>query len=299
MDELRFDGRTAVVTGAGRGLGRAYALLLASRGANVVVNDLGTELRSKDGAREPVADAVVAEIVVAGGVAVASTDSIDTPEGGEAVVQAAVDAFGSVDVVVNNAGILRDRSAHKMAADELDDVLDVHLRGAFFVTRPAYARMREQGYGRIVVTTSAAGLYGNFGQLNYAAAKMGLVGMARTWAAEGERFGIRANAIAPGARTRMTEAVLGADADALSPDLVAPVVAWLCHEGCTLSGEVLVAFAGRVAKVVIGETRGIVAPDLTIERVAAEIDAIVDPADLFVPASAEAAMQVEPAADRG
>src|SRR5687768_2499926 len=231
MSDLGFDGKVAIITGAGGGLGRSHALELARRGALVVVNDLGGATDGT-GASTTAAQAVVDEIAAAGGEAVANYDSVATPEGGEAIVKTALDTYGRVDIVINNAGILRDKAFHNMTPDLLDPVLDVHLRGAFNVTRPAWKTMREQGYGRVVNTASAAGILGNFGQTNYGAAKMGLVGFTRVLAVEGAKYNIKANAIAPIAKTRMTEELLGPMADKLAPELVTPVVAWLVSEEC-------------------------------------------------------------------
>jgi NAD(P)-dependent dehydrogenase (short-subunit alcohol dehydrogenase family) len=282
-EPLTFDGRVAVITGAGGGLGRSHALELARRGARIVVNDLGGAVDGTGGSASA-AQAVVAEIEAAGGEAVANTDSIATPEGGEAVIQSAVDAFGQIDIIINNAGILRDTSFKNMTADVLDPVLDVHLRGAFNVTRPAWTRMREQGYGRIVNTTSGAGLFGNFGQANYGAAKMGLVGLTRVLAVEGAKSGIRANVIAPIARTRMTEEILGDQAAKLDPELISPLVAFLAHASCERNGSIYSVGGGRVARVFLGVTEGIVDPDLTAESIAASIDQIDDTEGFFVPA---------------
>jgi NAD(P)-dependent dehydrogenase (short-subunit alcohol dehydrogenase family) len=196
LTELRFDDRVAVVTGAGNGLGRAHALLLAERGARVVVNDLGGSVAG-DGADAGAAAAVVDEIRQRGGTAVASTDSVSSAAGGAAIVQTALDEFGRLDILINNAGILRDVTLHRMTAEQFESVIAVHLLGAFYVTQPAFVHMRERGYGRIVLTTSAAGLYGNFGQVNYSAAKMGLVGMAKSISLEGAKYDIRANVVAP------------------------------------------------------------------------------------------------------
>jgi NAD(P)-dependent dehydrogenase (short-subunit alcohol dehydrogenase family) len=266
MADLSFDGKVAIITGAGGGLGREHALFLASRGAQVVVNDLGGSVSGEGGDAGP-AQKVADEIEAAGGVAVANTDSVATPEGGEAIVDTAVEAFGRVDIVVNNAGILRDKTFHNMDRDLLEPVLDVHLKGAFYVTRPAWVKMREQGYGRVVNTSSAAGIFGNFGQTNYGAAKMGLVGFTRVLAVEGAKYNIRANAIAPIAMTRMTEDLLGAFADKLDPALVTPVAAWLAHEDCDVSGEIYSCGGGRVARIFIGVTEGFFDPNLTIEQI--------------------------------
>ncbi|HUR23927.1 MAG TPA: SDR family NAD(P)-dependent oxidoreductase [Acidimicrobiales bacterium] len=275
MGDLRFDGRVAVITGAGGGLGRAYARLLAARGAHVVVNDVDEEG----------AAATVDEITAAGGTAVIDLNSVSTLEGGERLTAAAVESFGGVDVVVNNAGFLRDKAFHNLTPELIEAVLDVHLKAAFWVTRPAWARMREQGYGRVVNTTSSAGILGNFGQANYAAAKMGLVGLTRTLAVEGARYGIKVNAVAPLARTTMTEAVLGALGERLEPDLVAPVVAWLCHEDCPSSGEIYSAGGGRVARYFVGLTRGWLDDDLTLESLRDNFDAVGSEEGYSVPAS--------------
>jgi NAD(P)-dependent dehydrogenase (short-subunit alcohol dehydrogenase family) len=266
MTKLTYDGKVAVITGAGGGLGRQHALLLAERGALVVVNDLGGNVEGT-GADASAAQKVVDEIRAAGGEAVANHDSVSTPEGGEAIIQTAVDAYGRVDIVINNAGILRDKTFHNMTPDLVDSVIEVHLKGAFNVTRPAWIRMREQGYGRIISTSSAAGIFGNFGQANYGAAKMGLVGFTRVLAAEGAKYNIRANAIAPLALTRMTENLMGALGDKLDPSLVTPIVAWLAHEDCDVSGEIYSVGGGRVARVFIGETQGFFKPGLTLEDV--------------------------------
>jgi NAD(P)-dependent dehydrogenase (short-subunit alcohol dehydrogenase family) len=266
MSQLTYDGKVAVITGAGGGLGRQHALLLASRGALVVVNDLGGTVDGS-GADSSAAQKVVDEIRAAGGEAVANHDSVSTPEGGEGIIQTAVDAYGRVDIVINNAGILRDKTFHNMTPDLVDPVIDVHLKGAFNVTRPAWIRMREQGYGRIVSTSSAAGIFGNFGQANYGAAKMGLVGFSRVLAAEGAKYNIKANVIAPLALTRMTENLMGAVGDKLDPALVTPIVAWLSHEDCDVSGEIYSVGGGRVARVFIGETQGYYTPNLSLEDI--------------------------------
>lgn len=281
---LGFEGRVAVVTGSGGGLGRAHALELARRGAAVVVNDLGVDLSGDGGDLGP-ADRVVREIRDAGGEAIADTNSIATVEGGEAVIDSAVEAFGRVDIVVNNAGILRDKTFHNTTSAELDPVLGVHLAGAFNVTRPAWRRMREQGYGRVIVTSSSAGLWGNFGQSAYGAAKMGLVGLIKVLAQEGRRYSIHANAIAPMARTRMTEGMTGDLEELLGPERVAPVVSYLAHESCQLTGEILSVAAGRVARVFIGVTDGYYDPELTAESVAEHLDEITDTTTFEVPGS--------------
>jgi NAD(P)-dependent dehydrogenase (short-subunit alcohol dehydrogenase family) len=284
MADLTFDGKVAIVTGAGGGLGRAHALELARRGALVVVNDLGGSVDGT-GSSESAAQKVVDEIKDVGGEAIPNFDSVSTPEGGEAIVRSAVEAFGRVDIVINNAGILRDKSFVNMTADLVEPVLDVHLKGAFFVTRPAWVHMREQGYGRIVNTASASGIFGNFGQANYGAAKMGLVGLARVLAQEGAKYNIKANAIAPVARTRMTEDLLGEAAAMLEPHLVTPVVIFLAHEDCPVSGEVYSVGGGHVARVFIGETKGYTNRDLSAEDVRDQFDVIRDETGYAVPAN--------------
>ena len=300
MAELGFDGKVAIITGAGGGLGRQHALALAGRGALVVVNDLGGAVDGSGrdaGAAQRVVDEIKAAggdaraaphtgaTPGAGGDAVADTNSVATPEGGEAIVQTALDAFGRIDIVVNNAGILRDKTFHNMAPDLLDPVLDVHIRGAFHVTKPAWVHLREQRSGRVISTSSAAGIFGNFGQTNYGAAKMGLVGLTRVLAVEGARYGIHANAIAPLARTRMTEDILGGMADQLAPELVTPLVVYLAHDACDATGRIFSVGGGRVAEVFIGETNGWFDPHPTPEDVAANWATITDRDGYHVPAN--------------
>jgi NAD(P)-dependent dehydrogenase (short-subunit alcohol dehydrogenase family) len=217
---------------------------------------------------------VADEITALGGVAVANHDSVSTLEGGEAIVQTAIDAFGRVDVLINNAGILRDKAFHKMDADLINQVIDVHLKGAFFVTQPAFRRMREQRYGRIVSTSSASGLFGNFGQANYGAAKAGLAGLTRVLAIEGAEHGIAANAIAPIARTRMTEGILGDLSPRVSPGSVSPLVAYLASEQCSVNGHIYSVAGGRIARIFIGETEGLVLLENSAEAIGAHIGAI-------------------------
>jgi NAD(P)-dependent dehydrogenase (short-subunit alcohol dehydrogenase family) len=282
--EMRFDGRVAVVTGAGSGLGREHARLLAARGAAVMVNDPAPGANGATSSAQQVVD----EIVAAGGVAVADQHSVATEEGGRAIIDTTVDTFGRVDVLVNNAGIVRDRTFPKMTPDLMDPVLDVHLRGAFFVTRPAYLHMREAGYGRIVSTSSAAGLFGNFGQTNYGAAKMALVGMTRVLALEGAKYGIKANVVAPIAATAMSAGLLDEDWERrLQPSLVSPVVAFLAHDTCEVSGEIFSAAAGRVARIFIAEGRGFYSPSLTTEDVRDHLKDICSEEGYAVPMSAE------------
>jgi NAD(P)-dependent dehydrogenase (short-subunit alcohol dehydrogenase family) len=283
MADLGFDGKVAVVTGAGGGLGREHALLLASRGAQVVVNDLGGGLDGQGTDPGP-ATAVAEEIEALGGVAVPELTTVATPEGGSAIVQAALDAFGRVDIVVNNAGILRDKAFHNQLPELVDAVLDVHLKGAFNVTRAAWPHFREQGYGRVVNTSSNSGLLGNFGQANYGAAKMGLVGLTRVLAAEGAKYGIKVNALAPLARTRMTESLMGEVGAKFDPGLVSPLVAWLVHDDCPVSGEIYSAGGGRVARFFIGMTEGWFDRELTPEAVRDHFEEIRDPAGATIPA---------------
>ncbi len=282
MADLGFDGKVAIVTGAGGGLGKQHALLLASRGARVVVNDLGGSVRG-DGADLGPAETVAREIRDAGGEAVADGNSVSTPEGGEAIVQTALDAYERIDIVINNAGILRDKTFHNMTPELLEPVIDVHLKGAFYVTKPAWIKMREQGYGRVVNTSSNSGILGNFGQTNYGAAKMGLVGFTRVLAAEGAKYNIKANAIAPLARTRMTEELLGGAAEELDPELVSPIVAYLAHDDVPVTGEVYTVGGGRVARFFIGMTTGYYNPKLSLEDVRDHFEQIRDESGYTVP----------------
>ena len=254
-EALGFDGKVAIITGSGGGLGREHALMMASRGALIVVNDLGGSIDGT-GSDKGAAERVVDEIKAAGGEAVADTNSVATVEGGAAIVQTAIDAFGRVDIVVNNAGILRDKSFHNMTADLWAPVVDVHLNGAFHVTSAAWPHLREQSYGRVICTASGAGIFGNFGQANYGAAKMALVGFSRVLAVEGAKYNIKANVIAPVAKTRMTEDLLGPIGDKLEPRFVAPVVTYLAHESCEPTGRVFSVAGGRVAEIFIGEGPG-------------------------------------------
>lgn len=279
-----FRGRVVVITGAGGGIGRAHATLLASLGASVVVNDVGRDVHGEGEARSA-ADDVVAEIVASGGTAVASTHSIASAEGGRELVDLAVATYGRLDAVVHNAGILRDRSFTKMTPEDVEPVLDVHLRGGFHVALPAFPVMREQGYGRIVLTTSASGLFGTFGQANYGAAKTGLVGLMNVLSVEGERHGILVNCLSPTARTRMTEDLLGDLAEHFDPGHVAAVVAYLVSDRCTFTHRILTAGGGRVGRIFIGVTPGVyLGRDVaTPDAVEARIDEILDVADGIVP----------------
>uniref|UniRef100_F6ZEV4 Peroxisomal multifunctional enzyme type 2 n=1 Tax=Ornithorhynchus anatinus TaxID=9258 RepID=F6ZEV4_ORNAN len=242
---LRFDGRVVLVTGGGGGLGRAYSLAFAERGASVVVNDLGGDFKG-EGKSSSAAAKVVEEIRKKGGKAVANYDSV---EAGEKIVKAALDAFGRIDIVINNAGILRDRSFVRISDHDWDIIHRVHLRGSFQVTRAAWDHMKQQNFGRIIMTSSAAGIYGNFGQANYSAAKLGLVGLSNTLAIEGRKYNIHCNSIAPTAGSRLTQTVMTQDmVDALKPEYVAPLVLWLCHESCMENGGLFEVGAGWIGK---------------------------------------------------
>jgi len=285
VTELRFDGRVAIVTGAGRGIGRAHARLLAARGASVVVNDLGGSMEGEGSDGGPAADAV-AEFVAAGGVAIADATDISTPEGGQAVVDAALERFGRIDIVVNNAGIMRWAGMPEVDADMLAQHLAVHVGGSFNTTRAAWPYLVEQGYGRIVMTTST-GMLGLPTNLPYATAKAGLIGMTRSLTVAGRKHGIKVNLIAPAAFTRMAgQADDGGAAEArMPPDFVAPMVAYLAHEACPVSGEIYSAGAGRFARLFLASTDGYVhrggAP--SVEDVADHWDSINDETGYFVP----------------
>jgi NAD(P)-dependent dehydrogenase (short-subunit alcohol dehydrogenase family) len=279
MSEIRFENRVAIVTGAGGGLGRSHALLLASRGAKVVVNDLGGSVDGT-GAGSKAADVVVDEIKKAGGQAVANYDGVDTLEGAQKIVATAKEAFGKLDIVINNAGILRDVSFVKMTEEDWDKVLRVHLSGSMYVTKAAWPLLREGGYGRVVFTTSAAGLYGNFGQANYSAAKLGIVGLAKTLAHEGAKYNIKSNVIAPIAKSRMTETIMPPNVlEKLLPEYVSPLVAYLCSEGLEDSAQIYAVGGGYVSRVAVVEGEGVfIKPDagLTPEAVAGKWKEIND-----------------------
>ena len=279
MGDLGFDGRVAVVTGGGRGLGRAYALLLAARGAKVVVNDPGGALDGEGGGVDPdtgPAHDVVREIVAAGGEAVASTDSVATPEGGRAIIDTAVQRYGGIDILVHNAGIVRRAPLRELSYADFETVLDVHLRGAFHVVRPAFPLMCDAGYGRIVLTSSIGGLYGNHGVANYAVAKAGVIGLSNVAAMEGAAHNVRSNVIVPAAVTRMAEGIDTSAYPPMGPELVAPVVGYLAHESCSVTGEMFVALAGRVATAVVTESPGGYRPTWTIAEVAEHLPEIRD-----------------------
>jgi NAD(P)-dependent dehydrogenase (short-subunit alcohol dehydrogenase family) len=287
MSEIRFDDRVAVITGAGGGLGRTYAIEFGKRGGKVVVNDLGGAADGS-GAGTSMADQVVKEITEAGGTAVANYDSVATPEGGEGIIQTALDNFGQVDIVVNNAGILRDKSFAKLSPAELEIVLDVHLKGAFFVSQPAFRAMKERNYGRFVHTSSAAGIMGNFGQTNYGAAKMGMVGLSNVLAVEGAKNNIKSNVIAPIARTRMTEDLLGPMAEHVTPECVTPLTVYLCSEQCEETHAIYSVGGGRYARLFIGMGQGWIkgpGQPASVEEIAAQWDAIHSTEGYTIPAS--------------
>jgi NAD(P)-dependent dehydrogenase (short-subunit alcohol dehydrogenase family) len=298
---MRFDEQVAVITGAGGGLGKQYALLLASRGARVVVNDTGGSVTGT-GSNLDAANAAAEDIRCQGGEAVADTSSVTSPQGGQAIIDTALRTWGRVDIVINNAGIVCDAPFEDMTADRLEPLLDVHLKGAFYVTRPAWKVMREQRYGRIVNTSSAAGILGAEGMSNYGAAKTGLIGLTRVLAAEGADHNIKVNAIAPIAYTRMLAHSMDSagrpdDPSAqaifddlaaqylqkLDPALVAPVVAFLAHRDCPGSGEIYTVGAGHVARFFIGRTKGFYSPALSMEAVRDHFAEIRDDTDYTVP----------------
>lgn len=286
-EPITFDKRVAVITGAGGGLGRTYALELARRGARVVVNDLGGSVDGT-GASTKAADVVVDEIAAAGGEAVASYDSVSSEEGGAAIIQTALDAFDTVDIVINNAGILRDKSFAKMEVEDVKAVLDVHLMGAFHVSLPAFKVMKEKSYGRFVFASSASGLFGNFGQANYGAAKAGLAGLSNVLAIEGEKYNIKSNVVAPIAKTRMTEDLLGPFADMVAPEQVTPMVVYLCSEANQTTHEIFTVGGGRYGRIFIGTNKGWFAGSdevPSVEDVVDHIDTIRDISEYELPMS--------------
>jgi NAD(P)-dependent dehydrogenase (short-subunit alcohol dehydrogenase family) len=285
MNEHSFEGRVAVVTGAGRGIGRAYALLLAHRGAGVVINDLGGSMEGVGADSEP-ASAVAAEIADAGGVAIADSNDVASAGGAQALVDAAVERFGRLDILINNAGIIRWAGFPEADADNLATHLAVHVGGSFNTTRAAWPHMVEQGYGRIIVTTSS-GLFGLPDNLSYATAKAGVIGLTRSLTTAGAAHGIKVNLIAPAAMTRMAGQPGNEENAQMAPDLVAPMVAFLAHEACPVSGEIYAAGAGRFARIFIASTEGYVhpGPEPTIEDIAQNWAAINLEDGYYVPAN--------------
>lgn len=273
MSELRFDDRVAVITGGGRGLGRCYAELLAARGARVVVNDPGVSMKGDDSDEGP-AEELVNAIKANGGEALANTDSVATAEGGKAIIEAAMDHYGRIDILIHNAGIVRRAPLDEISYEDFEAVLDVHLRGGFHVVRPAFPYMKKAGYGRIVLTGSINGLYGNANVVNYCMSKSGLIGLSNTAALEGAEHGIKSNMILPAAVTRMSEGVDTSAFPPMDPELVAPAVGWLAHESCSVSGEMFISAAGRVARAYAVETPGVYQPAWTMEQVAEQIEPI-------------------------
>jgi NAD(P)-dependent dehydrogenase (short-subunit alcohol dehydrogenase family) len=280
MTERRFDGRVVVITGSGRGLGREYALLLAAKGAKVVVNDPGVSMKG-EGVDAGPAEQVVQEIRAAGGEAVACTESVATPEGGRAIIQAALDHFGRIDVLIHNAGNVRYGSLEEISDEDFKAVVDVHLMGAFNVVRPAFPIMCKAGYGRVVLTSSIGGIYGTNNVVNYGVSKAGIIGLNNIVAIEGAPNGIKSNVILPGAVTRMADGLDVSQYPPMGPELVAPVVGWLAHESCSVSGEMYASMAGRVARVMVAETEGVYRPAWSIDDVANQIDGIRDPHNMW------------------
>jgi NAD(P)-dependent dehydrogenase (short-subunit alcohol dehydrogenase family) len=281
MTERRFDGRVAVITGSGRGLGREYALLLAAKGAKIVVNDPGGSMRG-DGVDAGPAEEVVQEIKASGGDAVACTDSVATPAGGRAIIQAALDHYGRIDILIHNAGNVRYGSLEEISDEDFKAVVDVHLMGAFHVVRPAFPIMCKAGYGRIVLTSSIGGLYGTHNVVNYGVSKAGMIGLNNVVAIEGAAKGVKSNIILPGAVTRMAEGLDVSQYPPMGPEFVAPVVGWLAHETCSITGEMLISMAGRVARAYVAETEGVYRPSWTIDDMAQNIDAIRDPGKQWI-----------------
>ena len=285
MGDVNFENKTVVVTGAGNGLGKAYALEFANRGANVVVNDIGGSVNGEDSENAP-ADIVVKEIIDNGGSAIANYDSVATKSGGESIIQSALSEFGGIHAVVNNAGILRDKSFAKMEEEDLNAIIDVHLKGTFFVCQPAFVQMKEQGFGRFVNVSSPSGLFGNFGQLNYGAAKMGIVGLTNVLAIEGAKYNIKANVIAPNAATRMTESLFGEDmANMLTVDNITPLVVFLASEQCDITHEIFSAGGGRFSRVGISTDVGYFNPKASAEDILENIEKIRDLSNSIYPTS--------------
>jgi NAD(P)-dependent dehydrogenase (short-subunit alcohol dehydrogenase family) len=284
MTDRRFDGRVAVITGAARGLGREYAMLLSSKGAKVVVNDPGVSVKG-EGIDAGPAEQVVRDIKAAGGQAVACTESVATPAGGKAIVQAALDHFGRIDILIHNAGNVRYGSLEEITQEDFEAVVNVHLMGAFHVARPAFPIMCKASYGRIVLTSSIGGLYGTKRVVNYGVSKAGIIGLNNVIAIEGADRNVKSNIILPGAVTRKADGLDTSQYPPMGPELVSPVVGWLAHESCSINGEMLISMAGRVARALIAETEGVYRPSWSIDDVAEQIDAIRDTDRLWMSAA--------------
>jgi len=281
MADRNFNGRVAVITGAGRGLGREYARLLGSKGAKVVVNDPGVSIKGEGGDAGP-AEEVVREIKSLGGEAVACTESVATPEGGKAIIAAALDHYGRIDILIHNAGNVRYGSLEELTQEDFEAVVRVHLLGAFHVVRPAFPVMCKAGYGRVVLTSSIGGLYGTHNVVNYGVSKAGMIGLNNIVAIEGAARGVKCNIIAPGAVTRLADGLDTSQYPPMGPELVAPVVGWLAHESCSITGELLISMGGRVARALIAETEGVYQSSWSIDDVGARIDAIRDTSKLWL-----------------
>ena len=275
MTERRFEGRVAVITGGARGLGRAYAELLASKGARVLINDNGSSVAGEGRDAGP-AEVAAQAIRDAGGEAVASTDTVATSEGGKAIVEAALDAFGRIDVLIHNAGNNRFAMLAETSYEDFRSVVDVHLLGAFHVVRPAFERMVSDGFGRVVLTGSIGGLYSMPSVVNYAVSKSGMIGLNNIVAIEGKDFDVKSNLVLPGALTRMADGLDISEYPPMGPELVAPLVGYLAHQDCVVSGEMYVSVAGRIARAFVTETQGVYRPSWSIDEVAESIDAIRD-----------------------
>ena len=279
MDDLRFDGRVAVISGAGRGLGRSHALLLGKQGCKVVVNDTGAAIKGADdlgaGDAGPAQD-VVDEIRAMGGEAVASTDSVATMEGGKAIIQKALDSFGRIDILIHNAGNVRYGSLSEISYEDFKSVVDVHLMGAFHLVRSAFPLMMAQNYGRIVLTSSIGGIYGNLNCVNYGMSKSGMIGLNNVAALEGEACNVKSNLLVPSAVTRMADGLDISQYPPMGSELVSPTVGWLSHEQCNVTGEMIAAIGGRISRCYIAETVGVYRPERTMQQVGELMPAIHD-----------------------
>ncbi|MFS0849568.1 SDR family NAD(P)-dependent oxidoreductase [Novosphingobium panipatense] len=273
MNDLRFDNRVAVITGGGRGLGRAHALLLASRGCRIVVNDPGLSMAG-DATGEGPAEVLAAEIRALGGEAVANVDTVATQEGGKAIIDAALEAFGRIDILIHSAGNVRRGSLSSLPYDDFTAVLDVHLKGAYHVVREAFPHMMAQRYGRIVLTSSINGLYGKADNVTYSMCKAGFMGLSNTAAIEGQHANVRSNLIVPAAVTRMSDGIDTSKFPPMEPEMVAPMVGYLCHEDCEVTGEMYIAMGGRLARAWVAENSGVYRTDWSLEGVAEQIGAI-------------------------